>query len=278
MGIAAYAKVNLCLYVGPLRADGYHEFLSVVQSITLADELSLADGDGPVDEVRCAGVEGPNLAARAIAAFREATGWDGPPQLLEIVKRIPVAAGLGGGSADAAATLRLLRERSGLGTPAQLHAIATALGADVPAQLRPGRQLAEGIGERLTRLPDPADFGVVVIPSAAALSTAAVYAEFDRICAPRSPAELEALRARLAGGAEIDPHNDLEPAARSLEPAIAATARRLSGAVATIVSGSGPTLVALFPKLQDAQRAAERLVLGGTQAHAAGAVHDPSPP
>lgn len=104
----APAKVNVCLYLGPARPDGYHELLSVMQSITLADTLELRDNDGDADEVRCRAVAGPNLAAAAIAAFRESTGWDGPPQLLEIAKQIPVAAGLGGGSADAAATLRLL--------------------------------------------------------------------------------------------------------------------------------------------------------------------------
>ena len=104
----APAKINLCLYVGPLRSDGYHELVSVMQAIDLADELELTDSDATADDVRCPDVEGPNLAASALAAFREHTGWDGPPQLLQIEKRIPVAAGLGGGSADAAATLRLL--------------------------------------------------------------------------------------------------------------------------------------------------------------------------
>ena len=81
----APAKVNLNLYLGPLRADGRHELVSVMQSITLCDELELADGER--DEVLCAGVEGPNLAASALTAFREATGWDGPGQRIEIVKR-----------------------------------------------------------------------------------------------------------------------------------------------------------------------------------------------
>jgi 4-diphosphocytidyl-2-C-methyl-D-erythritol kinase len=267
------AKVNLCLYVGPRRPDGYHDLLSVIQSIALYDELELRDHDGPADEVRCAGVEGPNLAAGAIAAFRESTGWDGPPQLLVIDKRIPVAAGLGGGSADAAGALRLLRDRSGLGTPDQLHAIATSLGADVPSQLQPGRYLAAGIGEQLTPLPIPDGFGVVVLPSKAALSTKAVYEEADRLGLTRTSAELERLRTTLTGSTAIEPHNDLEPAARSLEHTIEATLQHLPG---SIVAGSGPTVIALFPTLQDAERAAERLVAAGIDALAAGAVHNSS--
>ncbi|HEX2702471.1 MAG TPA: hypothetical protein VHM72_03455, partial [Solirubrobacteraceae bacterium] len=137
----APAKINLCLYVGQLRPDGYHELVSVIQSIDLADQLELTDGDGGDDQVYCPGLEGPNLAERAIAAFREATGWDGPPQRLEIEKRIPIAAGLGGGSADAAAALRLLARRAGRGSDAELLAIASSLGADVPSQLQPGRWL-----------------------------------------------------------------------------------------------------------------------------------------
>src|SRR4051812_39517502 len=103
----APAKVNLCLYVGTPRDDGLHPLVSVVQALSLADLLTLAPAGGDVDEVVCPGVEGPNLATRALELFREHTGWDGPPQRLTIDKRIPVAAGMGGGSSDAAATLRL---------------------------------------------------------------------------------------------------------------------------------------------------------------------------
>src|SRR4051812_33190534 len=102
----APAKVNLCLFVGPVReSDGRHELVSVMQSVTLADDVTLesAAPGARADEVVCPGVEGPNLAAAALRAFREATGWDGPPVRLTIEKRAPVAAGLGGGSGDAAA-------------------------------------------------------------------------------------------------------------------------------------------------------------------------------
>src|SRR3954463_12370382 len=103
----APAKVNLCLYVGTPREDGLHPLVSVVQALSLADELTLEPGAGPEDEVVCPGVDGPNLAGRALRLFREHPRWDGPPQRLTIEKRVPVAAGMGGGSSDAAATLRL---------------------------------------------------------------------------------------------------------------------------------------------------------------------------
>ncbi|MGD0197026.1 MAG: 4-diphosphocytidyl-2C-methyl-D-erythritol kinase [Solirubrobacteraceae bacterium] len=268
----APAKINLCLYVGPLRDDGYHEFLSVMQAVDLSDALTLSDHAGPGDEVRCPGLEGPNLAARAIVAFRELTGWDGPPQLLEIDKRIPVAAGLGGGSADAAATLRLLARRSGIDI--DLHALATSLGADVPSQLRPGRWLAEGIGERLTRLPDPDPFGVLIMPSQAQLSTAAVYAEADRLGLTRTSEELARIRATLDLLAP-EPVNDLARAASSLEPTIGASLATAWGE-GSFVTGSGPTLVRVFPTLQDARGAARRLAAAGVAAYACASVHNSS--
>jgi 4-diphosphocytidyl-2-C-methyl-D-erythritol kinase len=263
------AKVNLCLYLGPLRADGRHELVSVMQSIELADRLALRDHDGPADEVRCAGVEGLNLAARALAAFRVATGWDGPPQLLEIEKRIPIAAGMGGGSADAAAALRLIARRSGRGSDRELLEIASALGADVPSQLRPGRVLATGFGERLTPLPDPSPFGLLVLPSKTSLSTAAVYAEADRLRLPRSAQELADILASLDPAAPR-PINDLEPAARALEPSIDARLALVlqAGATSAIVCGSGPTVVGLFPTRRQAEDAARTLTESGIDAQA----------
>jgi 4-diphosphocytidyl-2-C-methyl-D-erythritol kinase len=273
----APAKINLCLYVGPLRTDGRHELVSVMQSIDLADELELRDHDGPADEVRCPGVQGPNLAERAIGAFRESTGWSGPPQLLDIDKRIPVAAGLGGGSADAAATLRLLARRSGLGGHDQLLDLARELGADVPSQLQPGRWLAQGIGERLTALPQAPPLGFLVLPSHAALSTAAVYDEADRLGLTRTKAELEGILATLEPSSP-EPINDLQPAARSLEPTIDAAIERVSdeGAASAFVTGSGPTVVGLFPTLQRAEAAARRLRESGVDAWACSALHNPS--
>jgi 4-diphosphocytidyl-2-C-methyl-D-erythritol kinase len=281
----APAKVNLGLFLGPRRPlDGRHELATVMQSVSLADELELehaAEGAGG-DEIVCEGVPGPpeeNLAARALAAFRARTGWEAPPLRLRIVKRIPVAAGLGGGSADAAATLRLAAGASGLGDAATLRELAAELGADVPAQVSPGRWLASGAGEQLEPLRHPvAALELLVLPLAGGLSTAAVYEEADRLGLQRHRDELAELREDLgsafAHGAPLPAasellHNDLQRAAVSLCPSIAEALReaREAGAPLAIVSGSGPTVLGLFPpvarsareELSPAARAAARL-------------------
>ncbi|HEU4657002.1 MAG TPA: hypothetical protein VFR97_05735 [Capillimicrobium sp.] len=264
----APAKINVCLFLGPTRPqDGRHELVSIMQSLTLADELTLTPADPAAsgDEVVCPGVDGPNLAGAALAAFRAATGWDAPPQRLEIAKRVPVAAGMGGGSGDAAAALRLAARASGLGDEALLLELASGLGADVPAQVRPGRSLATGMGEHVERLPDGAPFGVLVLPGPGELSTAAVYREADRQGLARDAGELArrhaAVRAAVAGGGELPPDllvNDLADAARALEPRIddALAEARSAGADVVMVSGSGPTVLGLFLGADGPRRAA----------------------
>jgi 4-diphosphocytidyl-2-C-methyl-D-erythritol kinase len=250
-----------------------------MQSISLADELTLEHAPAELehDEVFCPGVSGApteNLAARALEAFRAATGWEVPPLRLSIVKRIPVAAGLGGGSADAAAALRLAKHVSGLGDEALLRELGAALGADVPAQIAPGRWLATGAGESLEALPDPnpASFGLLVLPAAAELSTAAVYAEADRLGLQRTSEALQDRRRALRRALELSAavpaasellENDLERAAISLCPKIADALfqTREAGAEIALVSGSGPTVVGLFPHANGLGRA-ERAAAG----------------
>ena len=278
----APAKVNLGLFVGPVRADdGRHQLVTVVQSISLADELRLtsAPAGAAEDEVCSPGVPGPpsaNLAAAALRSFRAATGWDAPPVRVEIAKRVPLAAGLGGGSADAAATLRLARQASGLGDEELLHELGAGLGADVPALLEPGRWLAAGAGERLHRLPDPSPaLELLLLPLGHELSTASVYGEADRLGLGREPHELaeryQQLLAALGRGAPLPEDeqllvNDLQPAAVSLCPPVgeALTQARTAGAEQVFVSGSGPTVVGLFersgPRSKTASRPVERAV------------------
>jgi 4-diphosphocytidyl-2-C-methyl-D-erythritol kinase len=265
--IPAPAKLNLCLFLGPRREDGLHELCSLFEPLALADSIEISEAER--DGVLCADVEGENLAARALAALREA-GWGVPPLRVEIEKRIPVAAGLGGGSADAAAILRFARD-GGLGGPVpDLSTIAAELGADVPSQLVPALSLVQGAGERVERLPEPAPHAVVLLPDGGGLSTAAVFAEADRLGLGRDAAALEALAARLreAAGTGASPleygdllANDLEPAARSLRPQIgeALDALRVAGAPLALLTGSGPTAFGLFPDLVAAERAAARL-------------------
>src|SRR6187551_1876758 len=216
MQIQAPAKLNLCLYLGARRDDGLHELCSLFEPLLLADRISVSEAEH--DEVICEGVEGENLAMRALTALRE-RGWASPPLRVEIEKRIPVAAGLGGGSGDAAAVLRLAA-----GEVAGLEQIAGALGADVPSQLVPALALVRGAGERIERLPQPAEHAVVLLPGGGGLSTAEVFAEADRLGLGRGEGELDALaqRLRAAAGAGTSPLaypellvNDLEPAARS---------------------------------------------------------------
>jgi 4-diphosphocytidyl-2-C-methyl-D-erythritol kinase len=279
---SAPAKINLGLFVGPVReADGRHELASAMQSIALADELTLesiesAAGESAEDEIVCPGVVGDpteNLAAAALRMFREATGWDAGPLRLSIDKRIPVAAGLGGGSADAAAALRLARHASGLGSDELLVELGARLGADVPAQIAPGRWLATGAGERLRELQAPNHpFGVLVLPVAAELSTAAVYARADELGAQRTAQQLADAARRLGRAFELGAgvpderellHNDLQAAAISLCPQIEPALEQAldSGADVAFLSGSGPTVVGLFLRANGPGRA-ERAAAG----------------
>ena len=249
----APAKINLCLYLGPTRDDGRHELVTVMEPLELADTVTLERGSAAEDEVVCPGVEGPNLALTALERFRQATGWDGDPVRIVIDKRIPVAGGMAGGSADAAAALRLAHRASGLGDEALLHALAGTLGSDVPSQVRPRRVIARGAGERLEDAP-PGDrrYGVLVLPSDHQLSTGAVYAEADR---------LGLQRPSLDGVDTTRRHNDLEQAAISLQPSIqAALAAALDvGADHAMVSGSGPTVLGFFETPAHAQLGAATL-------------------
>jgi 4-diphosphocytidyl-2-C-methyl-D-erythritol kinase len=253
----APGKVNLTLYVGAPRADGMHPLVSVVQPVSLADELTLepAPVGASADEVVCPGVDGDNLAGSALAAFRAATGWDAPPQRLTIAKRVPVAAGMGGGSGDAAAALRLAAHAAGIDDLELLLGLAARLGGDVPSQVAPGRTLMTGAGEHVRALGPAGRLALVILPSEHALSTPAVYREFDRLGARRSPEELAELEA-LGGDAPV--HNDLQDAARSLCPPIdeALEAVAATGAGPVLVSGSGPTVFGLFEDTERARAAA----------------------
>lgn len=273
MQLLAPAKLNLCLYLGRAREDGLHELCSLFEPLALADLLTVTPAER--DEVFCPGVEGENLAARALAGLRE-RGWEREPLRIEIEKKVPVAAGLGGGSGDAAAVLRLAA-----GEVADLPELALELGADVPSQLRPSLALVRGAGERVEPLPEPAGHAAVLLPGGGGLSTASVFAEADRLGLGRAPGELDDLADRLreAAGAGASPldHpellvNDLEPAALSLRPDIgeALAALREAGAPRAILSGSGPTAVGLFPNLAAAQAAAGRLDAPGAIVCAAG--------
>jgi 4-diphosphocytidyl-2-C-methyl-D-erythritol kinase len=237
--VLAPGKVNLCLLVGAPRADGLHPLVSVVQPTKLGDEVTLEPGEGE-DIVVCPGVEGDNLAARALREFRAATGWDGPPQRLTITKRIPIAAGMAGGSSDAAAALRLISRAAHLPIPPELP---MRLGADVTVMLYAQRALMTGAGEHVEALPSDRP-PLIVVPLDAELGAGQVYAEFDARDTPRTPEQLDAAARAIRAGEPFEYTNDLEPAARRLCPAIdpALEALREIGVERPMVTGSGPTV------------------------------------
>jgi 4-diphosphocytidyl-2-C-methyl-D-erythritol kinase len=257
----APAKVNLVLHVGPRRPDGLHELCSLFASLELADQIEVEPAE--VDEVVCPGVEGPNLAQGAIEAFREAVA-ELPPLRVAIAKRIPVAAGLGGGSADAAAVLRAANAIAGARlTTGELRELGARLGADVPSQIEPRHSLVTGAGERVEPVGLP-DMALVLVPAQEGLSTADVYGEADRIPSTRARLDPDALRKLAAAPLATLAHameNDLEAAALSLRPELTRTLAELRelGALAALISGSGPTAFGVFATAAEAETAAEAI-------------------
>jgi 4-diphosphocytidyl-2-C-methyl-D-erythritol kinase len=252
--VPAYAKINLCLFVGERREDGRHEIVTVFESVDLADELTITESSSGADEVLCPRVPGPNLVESALSGLRE-LGWAAPPLRVEIEKRIPIAAGMGGGSADAAALLRQVPALA----PADFGAVAALaarLGSDVPSQLDPGPSAGTGAGDLVRRLPEAAEHAVLVIPQPFGLSTADVYRTFDGRGRIRSRTELlavdVAIETTINGPGWTLPAplttNELQAAALTLRPEIARalTAARAVGSDRTIVCGSGPTVIGLF--------------------------------
>ena len=254
------AKVNLYLKVLSRRQDGYHDLVTVMQPLTLADELRLTPGPGLTLECEHPEVpSGPeNLVWRAAERFGAATGQV-PRVHIHLQKNIPVAAGLGGGSSDAAGTLMALNELAGkpLALPA-LHELAAGLGADVPFFLQPGPAVGRGIGTVLSPLDLPPYWYVLLNPGLP-VSTAWVYQNLD----------VQALAA--AGAPEPETWNgdhpeswvanDLESVTFDRYPELRGWLARLSqaGARAQGMSGSGPTLFGLFHDREAAEAAAAQL-------------------
>jgi 4-diphosphocytidyl-2-C-methyl-D-erythritol kinase len=250
--LRAPAKVNLCLRVGPMRSDGYHRLTTLFQAIDVYDELELEEAPDTVVE----GFPQDTLVAGALAAL-------GETRRVVLRKRIPVAAGLGGGSSDAAAILRALR---GDRDPNDLHAIARLLGADVPFFLTGAEAgFGTGRGDRIQPLPDfPRGHAFVLVPSDTGLATAEVFAA----CEPNPifrAVEGDLVRAMHTVRSVRDVANlmanDLESVVLSLRPDVAGTLADLSsqGALAQIVTGSGPTAFGLFEHRQAAEAAAARI-------------------
>jgi len=253
-------KVNLYLAVGDRRDDGYHELTTVFHAVSLLDEVTVSTADVLSLEMAGEGVESlptdeRNLAWRAAELMAEHVGR-APDVAISIEKSIPVAGGMAGGSADAAAVLVAMNTLWELGVPRRdLHTLAAQLGSDVPFALHGGTALGTGRGEELATVLARSTFHWVLAFADGGLSTPAVFAEIDRLRdtagagrdAPPRLEDPEPVLAALASGdpAELAPllGNDLQAAAVSLDPGLRRTLRAGTdaGALAGIVSGSGPT-------------------------------------
>ncbi|MEU2059826.1 4-(cytidine 5'-diphospho)-2-C-methyl-D-erythritol kinase [Streptomyces sp. NPDC013455] len=272
------AKVNVQLAVGAARPDGFHDLANVFLAVGLYDEVTVV----PAKELRIT-CEGPdagqvpldrtNLAARAALALAERRGIE-PNVHIHIAKDIPVAGGMAGGSADGAGALLACDTLWGTGASrAELLEICAELGSDVPFSLVGGAALGVGRGERLTALETGGTFHWVFAMAERGLSTPAVFREFDRLAqgrdVPEPVASAELLRALAKGDADAlaaTVSNDLQPAALSLFPELADTlaAGRAAGALAALVSGSGPTTAFLARDAEAAEKAAAALRASGT--------------
>ncbi|WP_217914939.1 4-(cytidine 5'-diphospho)-2-C-methyl-D-erythritol kinase [Miltoncostaea marina] len=248
--------------MGPAGADGYHPLRSLMVALEgLEDTVTVALAPSGGRQVRCPGLDGAaNLAWRALDAL-EAEAGRPLPAVVDIEKRIPSQAGLGGGSSDAAAVLLAADALHGLRLGAdRLEAVGARVGADVPFFIRAGAQWAEGRGERLRPACCP-PFAALLVKPDAGLPTADVYRAFDRLPAPPpgdgAGADVPADAARLPGWVR----NDLWPAALALRPALGVTARALAaaGAPAVLLCGSGTCMAGLFPDAAAARSAAARL-------------------
>jgi 4-diphosphocytidyl-2-C-methyl-D-erythritol kinase len=251
-------KVNLYLAVGDRRDDGYHELTTVFHAVSLLDEVTVRNADVLSLELAGEGVESlpadeRNLAWRAAELMAEYVGRS-PDVAISIEKSIPVAGGMAGGSADAAAVLVAMNALWELGVPRRdLHALAAQLGSDVPFALHGGTALGTGRGEELATVLARNTFHWVLAFANGGLSTPAVFNEIDRLreaTGRNQPPRLEdpePVLAALASGdpAELAPllGNELQPAALSLNAGLRRTLRAGAdaGALAGIVSGSGPT-------------------------------------
>ena len=270
MEVSAFAKLNLTLDVLGAREDGYHELRMVMQSVSLHDTITLETGTGrgltvetdkeflPTDE--------RNLAAAAALRFCEATGVDLGGLSLRIEKRIPVCAGMAGGSTDAAAVLRALNQMTGVNLPVeQLAEIGERVGSDVPYCVLGGTALAQGRGGRPTPLPPLPKCHVVLCKPAFPVSTPELFGRIDSVklrCRPDTAGMLEALERQDLEGVARRLYNvfeDVLPERKAAEIASIRNSLIQFGALGACMSGTGPTVFGIFDDPAAAHAAWEEL-------------------
>ena len=257
MKVQAHAKLNLSLDVLSRREDGYHDLCMVMQTVELADEITLTEeeqaGIRVCTDLRYLPGDDRNLAAVAARKFWEATECEGKGLSIEIRKAIPVCAGMGGGSADAAAVLHALNDLSGLHLPVErLAQIGEQVGSDVPYCVLGGTALAEGRGERLTPLPALPDCHIVICKPSFPISTPELFSCIDcrKIrCRPDTVGIVAALEAHdLAGVARrlYNVFEDVLTDRRGAEIAEIKNELISGGALGAAMSGTGPTVFGIF--------------------------------
>ena len=255
----AYAKINLTLEIGDKRDDGYHSLTSVMARVSLADKVSVATNDNGTIRFTATDKSIPiddNLCTRAAHAYFEAKGILGQGVNITLENNIPTASGMGGGSADAAATVECLEELFGELDKEVRHDIAVSLGADVPFCFEKTPCLCTGIGDRCERIEcaDLSSLSLVISKVGEKLSTAKVYSDFDSLEKSKREYDHNAVINALKSG---DIHalangvfNDFERVVFPSSPEVARERERLlaEGALAVVLSGAGPTLVGIFDK------------------------------
>ena len=270
MELQALAKLNLTLDVLGCRDDGYHDLRMVMQSIALADTITVTPGTGEGIRVRTNLSFLPNgdknLAAIAARQFWKVLGKDEIPLDVDIQKRIPVCAGMAGGSSDAAAMLRGLNQQEGTPfTPQELAKIGESVGSDVPYCVLGGTALAEGRGEILTPLPALPKCHVVVCKPDFPISTPELFHRIDSVkvrCRPDTKGVLDALAAGDLGGVARRMYNVFEDVLTERQAASVREIKQVlieCGALGATMSGTGPTAFGLFDDLTQAQEAYYRL-------------------
>ena len=283
----APGKINVYFRVGALQGDGYHDVASLYQAVSLFEEVTAAPAPdftvrftGPIDSSGLP-LDDRNLAIRAARALAERTGYDGGVELT-VLKRVPIAGGMGGGSADAAAALLACDELWGTGLGRNgLLPVAAELGADVPFALEGGTAVGTGRGDELSPALAKGTFHWVLALSDAGLSTPVVYRALDRHrdvhaedLGPQpevvkvDTAVLQAVRVGDPGSLAEAMHNDLQAAALKLAPELTELLElgESRGALAGIVSGSGPTVAFLVDGAQEAAELRSVLVRAGVRA------------
>ena len=265
----ACAKLNLYLGVQPRRADGYHDLSTVFQTVDVCDQVSLTVHDRGGISLKCnwpyLPTDSRNLAFRAAELFFAHSGKENPGIYINIKKEIPVGAGMAGGSTDAAAVLQLLNRAFGYPLcKKDMLALGLQLGADVPFCLLGGTMLAEGVGEKLSPLPDMPDCGIVVCKPNFSVATKKSYELFDNSPIQPEPGVDKMQQALAAGDLNTlcaNLFNSLEAPVVEAYPAIGTLVARLQGlgALGARMTGSGAACFGIWPTVEAARVAAEEM-------------------